>query len=82
MHFFLLFKDFLCLFFRECLKILTEGFYKKQFIKIYDEHGKGVIINYIVPRPTAYSNNNLGIYVKELWNADMNEMAWAGWEYP
>lgn len=63
-------------------EILTEGFYKKQFIEIYDEHGKGVIINYIVPRPTAYSNNNLGIYVKELWNADMNEMAWAGWEYP
>ena len=34
------------------------------------------------PRPTAYSNNSLGVYVKELWNAGMNEMAWSGWQYP
>ena len=50
--------------------------------QIYNEYGKGMIINYIVPKPTASSSNDLGVIVKELRNADMNEMAWEGWQYP
>ena len=61
-------------------EILTSGFYKKQFIEIFDEHGRGIITNYITQQHTT--SNTLAYYYKELWNADMNEMAFYGWQYP
>ncbi|MCI8405151.1 MAG: RHS repeat-associated core domain-containing protein [Clostridia bacterium] len=63
--------------------ILQEGFYKKQYIEIYDEYGKGIITNYILSNPSSKSSNNIGIYELNLWNADMSEMKWNSyWQYP